>query len=94
MVIPTALLLGLIVGRTWAVPAAALAWTVLLIATGTLAAADIPSAAALGGANAAVGVLAHRAMLSLMRHMQAFRKSGEDALAAAQPDLVREPRTP
>jgi hypothetical protein len=55
------------------VPAAALAWTVLLIATGTLAAADIPSAAALGGANAAVGVLAHRGMLSLMRHMQAFR---------------------
>jgi hypothetical protein len=67
LVIPTALILGLIVGRVWAVPAVALAWTGLLIVTGTLAAADIPSAAALGAANAAVGVLMHRGMLGLVR---------------------------
>jgi hypothetical protein len=49
------------------VPAVALAWTGLLIVAGTLAAADIPSAAALGAANAAVGVLMHRGMLGLVR---------------------------
>ena len=67
VVIPTALLLGLIIGRAWAVPTVALVWTVLLLVTGTLAAADIPSAAALGAANAFVGVLVHRWMLGVAR---------------------------
>jgi hypothetical protein len=49
------------------VPAVALAWTGLPIITGTLAAADLPSAAALGAANAAVGVLMHRWVLGLVR---------------------------
>jgi hypothetical protein len=61
------LILGLLVGRVWAVPAVALAWTGLLIIPGTLAAADIPSAAALGAANAAVGVLMHRWVLGVAR---------------------------
>jgi hypothetical protein len=50
-----------------AVPAVALAWTGLPIITGTLAAADLPSAAALGAANAAVGVLMHQWVLGLVR---------------------------
>lgn len=73
LVIPTALLLGLILGRAWAVPAVALAWTALLIVAGTLAAVDIPSAAALGAANAAVGVLMHRWILGLGRRTRHAR---------------------
>jgi hypothetical protein len=73
VVIPTALLIGLMIGRTWVVPATALAWTLLVIVTGTMAAADIPIAASLGAANAAVGVLMHRAMLSLVRRVHSVR---------------------
>jgi len=54
------LLIGLLVGRAWAIPAGALAWAELLLLLGTIGAADIPAAAALGGANVAIGALARR----------------------------------
>jgi hypothetical protein len=58
--IPTMILLGLVLGRWWkvALVAAAIGWPVLLLATGTDAPADLVTGAALGVANACVGVLA------------------------------------
>jgi Flp pilus assembly protein protease CpaA len=66
-VIPTILLPSFLVGRWWTIPIAAVLWTVLLLATGTIGAADIPLAAGLGAANAAVGVAVHQALRSLFR---------------------------
>jgi len=63
--IPTVLLPSFVVGRWWAVGAAALVWTVLLLATGTIGAGGIPTAAALAAANAAVGVAARRVLKAL-----------------------------
>ncbi len=40
------LLIGLLVGRAWAIPAGALAWAGLLLLLGAIGAADIPAAAA------------------------------------------------
>jgi Flp pilus assembly protein protease CpaA len=66
-VIPTILLPSFLVGRWWTIPIAAVLWTVLLLATGTIGAADIPLAAGLGAANAAVGVAVHQTLRSLFR---------------------------
>jgi Flp pilus assembly protein protease CpaA len=66
-VIPTILLPSVLIGRWWTIPAAAVLWTVLLLATGTIGAADIPLTAGLGAANAAVGVAVHQALRSLVR---------------------------
>jgi Flp pilus assembly protein protease CpaA len=66
-VIPTVLLPSFLIGRWWTIPIAALLWTVLLLATGTIGTADIPLAAALGAANAAVGVSVHQALRGLFR---------------------------
>lgn len=59
-VIPTMLLVGLVVGRFWAIPLGAVAWGVLLVATGVAGIGDVPFGLLLGAANVAVGVLAHR----------------------------------
>jgi hypothetical protein len=64
-VIPTILLASFIIGRWWTIPIAAVVWTVLLLATGTIGTADIPLAAGLGAANAAVGVAVHQALRAL-----------------------------
>jgi Flp pilus assembly protein protease CpaA len=66
-VIPTILLPSFLIGRWWTIPIAAVLWTVLLLATGTIGAADIPLAAGLGAANAAVGVAVHQALRGLFR---------------------------
>jgi hypothetical protein len=52
------LLVGLVLGRAWAVPVGAVAWAAVLLFAGTIGVADVPLAAALAGANVAVGVIA------------------------------------
>jgi hypothetical protein len=56
-VIPTMILLGLVTGYWWklALPAAAVIWPILLLASDTITASQIPAAALLGLINAAVG---------------------------------------
>ncbi|HEU4811125.1 MAG TPA: hypothetical protein VFT00_03195 [Nocardioides sp.] len=63
--IPTMILLGLVLGRWWkvALVTAAIGWPLLLLANGTDAPADLVSGAALGVANACVGVLAVQVLL-------------------------------
>jgi hypothetical protein len=67
-VIPIAVIFGLVVGRWWALAAAALGWAVILVATGTT---GFDGAMALGAglalANAAVGVLVHKACAAVFR---------------------------
>jgi hypothetical protein len=69
-VIPTVLVLGLVAGRwPWAtLLLAAGAWPALLVATGVIVdLGDVPFAAALAVANAAVGVAVNRGVASLGR---------------------------
>jgi hypothetical protein len=56
-VIPTMLLVGLLVGRAAAVPVGAGLWAAVLLLIGTIGIADVPLAAALAGANVAVGAI-------------------------------------
>jgi hypothetical protein len=72
-VIPTALLVGLVVGWVWVVPVVGLAWAVLLMVTGTIGAQGIPTAVALGAANAGVGLIVHRGMLRVARRARIVR---------------------
>jgi hypothetical protein len=72
-VIPTLLVAGLAVGRWWALPVAAVAWVTLLLATGVIGLAEIPAAAALALANAAVGVAVHKALAWPFRRRRARR---------------------
>ena len=76
--IPTLLLVGLVLGRWWriVIPAAAVGWALLLIATGVDSGLEFAAgAAALGAANVAVGVLVyqavHLALRALRRHQAA-----------------------
>jgi hypothetical protein len=66
-VIPTMLLVGLVVGRRWAIPLGAAGWAVTVMIAGTIGVADIPLAAALGAANVAVGVLVRRVIARTLR---------------------------
>jgi len=69
-VIPTLILLGLVFGYWWraTLVVSAIGWPLLLIATGVdLNIATIPLAAALGAANAAIGILVHRMLWLLAR---------------------------
>jgi hypothetical protein len=59
------ILFGLVIGRWWAVPLGAVVWPALLLATGI--SGDIALAAALGAANAAVGVAPRVAISGLRR---------------------------
>ena len=54
------LLVGLVVGRLWAIPLGAVGWALLLLVTGVLAVGDAPLAMFLGGANVAVGIAVQR----------------------------------
>ncbi|HXV57599.1 MAG TPA: hypothetical protein VD704_07005 [Gaiellaceae bacterium] len=67
--IPVLLLLGLLAGRWAAVPLAALAWPLLLAlgGVGLDGAADVAAAAGLAAANTAIGVVAHKGLVALVR---------------------------
>lgn len=57
--IPTVIVLGLLLGRWWwaALPLATAGWPILLMSVGDISIGQIPVAAFLGFANAAVGVV-------------------------------------
>jgi hypothetical protein len=64
VVIPTLLLPGLLLGRWWLVPLAAVVWPGLLVATGVGSGAGfLLAAGALAAANMAVGVGVHRVIV-------------------------------
>lgn len=67
--IPTMILLGLVVGYWWkfALPAAAVIWPILLLATGTITPSQIPASALLGLVNAAVGVAVVQSVVFTVR---------------------------
>jgi hypothetical protein len=60
------LLVGLVIGRWWAIPLGALILPVLVVLTTSVDAADLPLAAALGAANIAVGVVVRRVLARLV----------------------------
>lgn len=68
--IPTMILLGVVLGRWWksALVLAALVWPLLLVAGGVVeVGSQLLGAAALGVANAALGVAGHQVVLHLIR---------------------------
>lgn len=91
--IPTMILLGLVLGRWWkiALVTAAIGWPVLLLATGTDAPADLVTGAALGVANACVGVLAVQVVLHahLGEHLHAHGHAHRSAPRTAPRHLRR-----
>jgi hypothetical protein len=66
-VIPTMLIVGLNVGRLWAIPVGALAWAGLVLASSATGVTDVVLAGALGAANVAVGVLVRGAVGRIVR---------------------------
>ena len=80
--IPTMILAGLLLGRWWktAVVVGTTSWVVLLSPQGLVdSPAGVAGAAALGLANTAVGVMAHRGLLVLVRRV---RRPTPDAVGA------------
>ncbi len=71
--IPTLLLVGVVVGRFWVVPASAVVWVALLLATGTIGAGGILAGAGFAAANAVVGVLVHMAGTQVISAGRAMR---------------------
>ena len=71
--IPTLLVVGVVVGRSWVVPASALAWVVLLLATNTIGGGNVPAAAGLAAVNTLVGVLVHKAAMQVTAAGKAMR---------------------
>lgn len=71
--IPTMLVVGLVIGRLWAIPLGGLAWGALLLATGVLGVSGFAFAVVLGGANVAAGVLVHRLVAWPFRRPRAVR---------------------
>ena len=65
--IPTLLLVGLLIGRRWAVWVGALAWAAVLLVPGTIGVVDVPLVAAIAAANIAVGVLVRRMLARALR---------------------------
>jgi hypothetical protein len=63
------LLVGLVIGRWWAIPVGALGWAALVVVAVPISAGDIPLAVALGAANAAVGVFARWAVVWTIRRL-------------------------
>lgn len=76
--IPVALLLGLAVGRLWAVPVAAIYWVLVLLPGDACDGGCLPSAAALAAANALVGVVVHRLVRAALRRSGRGRPGGRD----------------
>jgi hypothetical protein len=77
-VIPTLLVVGLLLGRWWLVPIAAIAWVVLLALTNDLGVGEAPAAAVLATANAAVGVALHKLVALPLGRLRAGRTDGAD----------------
>ncbi len=70
--IPTMILFGVVLGRWWwaALPLAAISWPILLLASDTIDAGQIPGAAMLGLLNAAVGVGVAQGVLLVYRGLR------------------------
>ena len=70
--IPTVLLVGVALGRWWwqVVLGAAVGWPLVVLGVGAINPSGIPLAAALGAANAAVGVAANRVVAGGMRAVE------------------------
>lgn len=91
--IPTMILFGLVFGRWWrsAIAAGALVWVVFVLILADVTFSDagvLGGAAALGAANAAVGVAVHQAVLWLVRRMrrdQPAPASSTESQASVQP---------
>jgi hypothetical protein len=66
-VIPTLLVVGLVIGRRWAVSVGAVAWSLALFVPGTIGVADLSLAAGLAAANIAAGVLARWVLVRALR---------------------------
>lgn len=71
--IPTMLLLGLILGRAWALPVGSVAWSALLLSGRIIGWTGVPPAAALACGNVAAGALFHRAARRPLRHLGTVR---------------------
>jgi hypothetical protein len=72
------LLMGLAIGRWWAVPLGSLGWVLLVVIAVPISAGDIPLAAALGAANVVIGLVARwaidwtiRRLLGIVRLLRA-----------------------
>ena len=66
--IPILILVGLLGGRWYLVPIAAVAWAAILGVTGTISGFETyAEAAALGAANTAVGVALHQIIVRFLR---------------------------
>lgn len=63
------LLVGLALGRWWAIPLAGALWVGLVVCTVSIGAGDLIVAAVLGAANAAVGLVARRAAVRSARFL-------------------------
>jgi hypothetical protein len=72
-VIPTLLLVGVVIGRWWAVPASAFVWVGLLLATNTIAGDTLLAAAGLAAANALAGVLVRKTTPQVIAAGRAMR---------------------
>ncbi len=66
-VIPTMLLVGLVLGRWWAIPLGGVVWAVLVALAVSIVPGDVLIAAALGAANVAVGVLVRWVLVLMAR---------------------------
>lgn len=65
-VIPTAIVAGIVVGRWWAIPVIAVAWTMWLLIDGICSGECSGGAFVIGAANAALGVGVHRGIRALI----------------------------
>ena len=80
--IPTLILFGLVFGRWWrlSLAAAALAWPVVLVATGVMSVEPgLLVASALAVANTGVGVLIHQGILRMVWKLWRSRSEGSGA---------------
>jgi hypothetical protein len=68
------LLVGLAVGRWWAIPLGGVAWAAVVALAVSIAPSDVPLAAALGAANVAVGVLVHWSVVGIARLLVRFTR--------------------
>lgn len=71
-VIPTMIHLGLVTGYWWefALPTAAVIWPILLLASDTISARQIPGSALLGLVNAAAGIAVVQGILLAVRKVR------------------------
>ncbi len=74
--IPTLILAGLVIGRWWALPAAAVLWPAVLVWGGVMGfQAGLLAAAGLAVINTLAGVLVHKAVVWTTRRVRGSRPS-------------------